>query len=217
MFKPNKALLSILILSGLTIQTTQPFSLWSLIANRAVWESIRTGAAQALGAVVATTAYEKYIAPHGSKLLEKAKEHKYLIAGSIAIGAVMLYAKKKYNDNKQEECKRKQPLNDKLREELNAIATQQDKQPNWELIQELITNGADANTASEKLRWVALHFAVIYKNIEMVRFLLQHKALSLKQNVKNKSPLALAEQLKDSDPQKKELVGLLKGTIRPEA
>ncbi len=296
MFNVNKALLSILIIPALAVQTTRPTY---------------------LGWATDSSIY-KACAPYGSWLINKAYEHKYAIAGSFAAGALILYAKKKFDDHQ-----RIQRANDRLKKLLDTnnwkkneenikakimyadadVNTQSDQgitalylavqnnsfnsaerlyteyhanpdiptkngdtarkaaqrapdtrfwhlfraysldpevlknsnssllevltnitpqtQPDWFTIRRYITYGADPNTATQEdpvekveiFKMTALHFAVMEQNIEMVRFLRKHGASSIQGNSKHKTPLCLAQELPDNNPNKQELLQLLENGI----
>ncbi len=73
MFKPNKALLSILILSGLTVQTTQPVD-WSWLTNNSIYKQ----GSKLCSNFSETDVYKKG-APYGNLLLKEANKNKGLL------------------------------------------------------------------------------------------------------------------------------------------
>ncbi len=86
MFNVNKALLSIITISVLSIQTTQPINWGRWITNSSIYEQ----GTQAFLRLSKTDAYKK-CSPYGNWLLEKANKYK----GTIAACAVCLFIAKK--------------------------------------------------------------------------------------------------------------------------
>lgn len=113
--------------------------------------------------------------------------------------------------------KHQNALNEQLHAELNKIAKDDEEEPNWSRVRGLIICGTDPNTVTPKNQHedgklfglTALHFAVLHRNIPMVRFLLQHRANQFEQDNDHVSPFSLTEKMDDSDPNKAELVDLL--------
>ncbi len=85
--KQNKALLSIII-SAFAVQTTQPID-WGWLTNNSIYKQ----GTELCSRISKTDTYKTM-----AQLLEKANKHKYVIAGSLAIGAIILYAKKRSNE-----------------------------------------------------------------------------------------------------------------------
>ncbi len=110
MFKIHKALLSILILSGLTVQTTQPIDLGWLNTS-SVYEQGRQLCSQ-----VQTQAYQA-CAPVGSWLFNNIKEHKSGIAGCLAVSAGIITAYYHYAQHLKKQQSRAQMLQNSQKEE----------------------------------------------------------------------------------------------------
>lgn len=151
MFNLNRALLNTLIVSLITVQTTQPMDLgW--LPTSFICESI-----QNIG-----TQYSAPCTALVNATLEKAKRHKGVIAG-LTVGATalttagyMLY------------CLRAKQATQKLEEILKSSAEEQSPLC-WKTIKELIDAGANVNVTHNG--WTVLHLAVASENIKMVKYL----------------------------------------------
>jgi hypothetical protein len=65
-------------------------------------------------------------------------------------------------------------------------------------IKKLIEDGGDVNTVND-MGWTTLHFAVIDKNIDLVKFLIKHKANVKAKNSDNLPPLWYSIEQKTDD------------------
>ena len=151
MFNVNRALLSTLIFSLITVQTTHPMDLGWLF-NRSICESI-----QNIG-----TQYSAPCTASANAVLKTVKRHKGVIAG-LTVGATalttagyLLY------------CLRAKQATQKLEEILKSSAEEQSPLC-WKTIKELIDAGANVNATHDG--WTVLHLAVASESIKMVKYL----------------------------------------------
>ncbi len=185
MFKPNKALLSILILSGLTVQTTQPVD-WSWLTNSSIY---RQG--NELCSRLSKSDTYQQCAPYGSWLFEKAKEHKVTIAACMVCGFIAKKCYDKYYDmythrksikrkNDKQEAKEPIQLFDKELQKINNLKNVSDD--DWQIIKELIEQkkvGVDhfINPAFSEQGYSALYLAIEKDDLEMVKWLIKHETV----------------------------------------
>ncbi len=157
-----KALLLVLILSGLTVQTTQPVD-WSWLTNNSIYRQGNELCAR----LSKTDAYQQ-CAPYGSWLFEKAKEHKTTIAACMVCGFI---AKKCFDIYKHREYINKK--NNEIKKLLSEPSPNIDY--NFVIILQKIRCGGDVNTQNDA-GMTPLYLAVILECSAGVEELVRYQA-----------------------------------------
>ena len=169
MFNVNKALLSIITLSVLSIQTTQPINWGCWITNSSIYEQ----GTQAFSRLSKTDAYKKY-SPYGNWLLKKANKHKVTIAACvvclfIAKRGYSIYKNWRHIQSKTEELKGY--LDKSIRFVSGLIdenVSEHDAQRNFMSAVYCMQDGAKVNT-QDKVGRTALYIAVKRENLDQIK------------------------------------------------
>ena len=214
MFQTHKALLSTLIVSFITVQTTQPID-WGWLTNNSIYQQ----GTELCSRLSKTDAY-KQCAPYGKPLLTKAKQYKGLIADLIASTAALITTLKLYATSQNMRQKIKNNLKSlfEVEKSENIIFLQSDhdiahkcaensddeteklknillkpmiEYDDWDEIESLIQNGANIDSV-DKNGNTLLHNAVLSDNYPAVSMLLRHAASTCIQNDQGKTPYELA-------------------------